>query len=123
MYSLPPIQFKRHHLWAASAIALVRGPLINIGIAIHFATTLFGWPLIELPWLTPLVIFITAFSLGIAWFKDIPDTRGDQIHGFKTLAVVWSRKSAFFSGKWLVGLAYLALSTYCVDDVWIGVKG
>lgn len=112
MYSLPPIQFKRHHLWAASAIALVRGPLINIGIAIHFATTLFGWPLIELPWLTPLVIFITAFSLGIAWFKDIPDTQGDQIHGFKTLAVVWSRKSAFFAGKWLVGLAYLALSTY-----------
>jgi homogentisate phytyltransferase/homogentisate geranylgeranyltransferase len=112
MYSLPPIQFKRHHIWAASAIALVRGPLINMGIAIHFATTLFGWPLISLPWLTPLVVFVTAFSLGIAWFKDIPDTQGDKIHGFKTLALVWSRERALKSGQWLVSLAYLFLAIY-----------
>jgi homogentisate phytyltransferase/homogentisate geranylgeranyltransferase len=112
MYSLPPIQFKRHHIWAASAIALVRGPLINMGIAIHFATTLFGWPLISLPWLTPLVVFVTAFSLGIAWFKDIPDTQGDKIHGFKTLALVWSRERALKSGQWLVSLAYLFLAIF-----------
>ena len=35
-YSAPPIRFKRYHIWAASAIALVRGPLVNIGIALHF---------------------------------------------------------------------------------------
>lgn len=112
MYSLPPIQFKRHHIWAASAIALVRGPLINMGIAIHFATALLGWPVISLPWLTPLVVFVTAFSLGIAWFKDIPDTQGDKIHGFKTLALVWSRERALKSGQWLVSLAYLFLSIF-----------
>ena len=112
MYSLPPIQFKRHHVWAASAIALVRGPLINVGIAIHFATRLFGWPLISLTWLTPLVVFVTAFSLGIAWFKDIPDTQGDKIHGFKTLALVWSRQKALKSGQWLVSMAYLFLSIF-----------
>ncbi|MBM3438316.1 MAG: homogentisate phytyltransferase [Bacteroidetes bacterium] len=112
MYSLPPIQFKRHHVWAASAIALVRGPLINVGISIHFATLLFDWPVVALPWLLPLTVFITAFSLGIAWFKDIPDTQGDQIHGFKTLALVWSRQKALSAGKWLVGLSYLILSLF-----------
>lgn len=112
MYSLPPIQFKRHHVWAASAIALVRGPLINVGIAIHFATVLFGWPVIALTWLTPLVVFVTAFSLGIAWFKDIPDTQGDKIHGFRTLALVWSRERALKSGQWLVSLAYLFLAIF-----------
>lgn len=112
MYSLPPIQFKRHHIWAASAIALVRGPLINIGIAVHFATTLYGWPLIALPWLFPLVAFISAFSLGIAWFKDIPDTQGDQLHGFKTLAIVLSKKQALRAGQFLVGGAYLTLSLF-----------
>ena len=110
LYSLPPIQFKRYHIWAASAIAIVRGPLINAGIAIHFATVLYGWPLIAMTWLVPLVIFVTAFSLGIAWFKDIPDTLGDEKFGFKTLAVVWSKSSAFKSGVILVSGAYLLMA-------------
>ena len=110
LYSLPPIQFKRYHIWAASAIAIVRGPLINAGIAIHFATVLYGWPLIAMTWLVPLVIFVTAFSLGIAWFKDIPDTIGDEKFGFKTLAVVWSKSSAFKSGVILVSGAYLLMA-------------
>jgi homogentisate phytyltransferase/homogentisate geranylgeranyltransferase len=110
LYSLPPIQFKRYHIWAASAIAIVRGPLINAGIAIHFATVLYGWPIIQMYWLAPLVVFVTAFSLGIAWFKDIPDTLGDEKFGFKTLAVVWSKSSAFKSGVVLVGTAYLLMA-------------
>jgi homogentisate phytyltransferase/homogentisate geranylgeranyltransferase len=110
LYSLPPIQFKRYHIWAASAIAIVRGPLINAGIAIHFATVLYGWPIIQMYWLAPLVVFVTAFSLGIAWFKDIPDTLGDEKFGFKTLAVVWSKSSAFKSGVVLVSTAYLLMA-------------
>jgi len=110
LYSLPPVQFKRYHIWAASAIAIVRGPLINAGIAIHFATVLYGWPVISMHWLMPLVLFVTAFSLGIAWFKDIPDTIGDEKFGFKTLAVVWSKSSAFKSGVVLVSAAYLLMA-------------
>ena len=36
-YSLPPIQFKKHHLPAALSITLVRGVLVNLGMALHFS--------------------------------------------------------------------------------------
>ena len=130
LYSLPPVQFKKYHIWAASAIAIVRGPLINVGIAIHFATLLYGpthllfylnrnWddslhmtviPITAMYWLPPLMIFVTAFSLGIAWFKDIPDTLGDEKFGYKTLAVVWNKKAAFTAGVSLVSVAYLFMT-------------
>lgn len=112
MYSLPPIQFKKHHVWAASAIALVRGPLINLGIAIHFAILLYGQIIASMGWLLPLVIFVTAFSLGIAWFKDIPDTQGDERYGFKTLALVWSKQKALNAGRALVVSAYIFMAMY-----------
>lgn len=120
MYSLPPIQFKKHHIWAASAIALVRGPLINLGIALHFSILLFGSILPTMSWLAPLVAFVTAFSLGIAWFKDIPDTEGDEQFGFKTLAVVWSKSKALRAGRFLVLSAYLFMAFYWLFiETWI----
>lgn len=112
LYSLPPVQFKKYHIWAASAIAIVRGPLINAGIAIHFSTMLYGWPVIWMGWLLPVILFVTAFSLGIAWFKDIPDTEGDEHFGHKTLALVWSKERAFRVGRNLVGSAYLFMACY-----------
>lgn len=120
MYSLPPIQFKKHHVWAASAIALVRGPLINLGVALHFSILLFGSILPSMSWLAPLVAFVTAFSLGIAWFKDIPDTEGDEQFGFKTLAVVWSKSKALRAGRFLVLSAYLFMAFYWLFiETWI----
>lgn len=124
-YSAPPIRFKRHHVWAASAIALVRGPLVNIGIGLHlieksqgYYTHLNFWENLLLKsvphwnWLIPISIFVTAFSLGIAWFKDLPDTEGDQQHHIKTLAVTAGKQRAFYSGFILVGLAYVFLLIY-----------
>ena len=124
-YSAPPIRFKRHHFWAASAIAIVRGPLVNIGIGLHlidktqgYYTHLNFWENLLLKsvphwnWLIPISIFVTAFSLGIAWFKDLPDTEGDQQHQIKTLAVAAGKKRAFYSGFILVSLAYVFLLAY-----------
>jgi len=117
-YSAPPIRFKRYHFWAASAIALVRGPLVNIGIALHFLfyftkTT----PSMEGAkdlvfffrygvWMIPLTVFITAFSLGIAWFKDLPDVEGDKNHQIGTLAVKIGQSTAFILGATVVSLGY-----------------
>ncbi len=117
-YSSPPIRFKRYHLWAASAIALVRGPLVNIGIALHFIFLLKGSNpnlknmlnlLTEFRygvWIIPLTVFITAFSLGIAWFKDLPDVQGDERHKINTLAVKAGKPLAFMLGVFIVSLAY-----------------
>lgn len=125
-YSAPPIRFKRYHIWAASAIALVRGPIVNVGIALHFLTqigqnTYFSdlgiARTLLIPaqffavgvWMIPLTLFITAFSLGIAWFKDLPDTAGDAEHEVGTLAVKKGKSWAFRLGVSVVSLAYLFL--------------
>jgi homogentisate phytyltransferase / homogentisate geranylgeranyltransferase len=105
-YSLPPLKFKKHHLGAAMAITVVRGILVNIGLHAHFVLELTG-SLAVYPQVIPLAIFTTGFSLGIAWFKDIPDTRGDAVFAFGTLAVLQGRRKAMVLGVVVVGFSYL----------------
>ncbi len=105
-YSLPPLKFKRHHFGAAMAISVVRGLLVNLGLHGHFVNELAGTITIH-PQIIPLTVFVTGFSLGIAWFKDIPDTHGDAVHAFGTLAVLQGRRIAFTLGATVVGVSYL----------------
>ena len=105
-YSLPPLKFKRNYLAAAAAISVVRGLLVNIGFYLHFRHELIGeWSFT--PAIIPLTVFVTAFSIGIALFKDIPDTAGDAEYKFGTLAVKNGRRSAFLIGVVVVSFAYL----------------
>ena len=107
-YSLPPLKLKRSHLAAASAIALVRGVLINLGFYWHFQHAFLHQYEFN-PFIGSLILFVVAFSLGIAWFKDIPDTRGDAEYSFQTLAVKTGRTGAFRAGLFVVSLAYLSV--------------
>ena len=105
-YSLPPLKFKRSHIMAAAAISVVRGLLVNIGFYMHFRHEITGeWSFT--PAIIPLTVFVTAFSLGIAWFKDIPDTEGDAVYQFSTLAVTSGRQRAFIAGVVIVSFAYV----------------
>jgi len=126
-YSVPPIQLKKHHLPAALAITVVRGILVNVGMFLHFsyATGQIGWQVIlaspfqiftnEL-WI--LTGFVVAFSIAIAWFKDLPDTLGDARYHFKTLALTFSPKVALFGGVFLVFSAYIfAMYRLFIADV------
>ncbi len=104
-YSLPPLKLKRSHLLAAAAISVVRGLLVNLGFYLHFRHEMTGdWALTSA--ILPLTVFVTAFSLGIAWFKDIPDTEGDAVYRFGTLAVTSGRQRAFMAGVIVVAFAY-----------------
>jgi len=106
-YSLPPILLKRHHVGAAFAITLVRGVLVNVGFYLHFRAALGGGDAMEVgPSILPLTAFVTLFSVGIAWFKDIPDTRGDAAFAFGTLAVRQGRTRALRWGMGVVAAAY-----------------
>ena len=116
-YSVPPIQLKRHHVPAAISITLVRGILVNIGMFLHFSyvsgsISLFQIqtdPILLIPeniWM--LTSFVVAFSVAIAWFKDLPDTDGDAQFRFNTLAIVYSPKMALYGGIALVSLAYIS---------------
>jgi len=104
-YSVPPIQLKQHHLPAALAITIVRGVLVNIGMAMHFAGSLQGNFQIQ-PVIYPLTIFISAFSLAIAWYKDLPDRAGDAHFGYRTFPILYSPKTALYAGAGFVMAAY-----------------
>lgn len=106
-YSLPTWKFKKHHAMAAISITVVRGILVNMGMMVHF---LHVWnpQVYELPFhIIPLTIFVVGFSLGIAWFKDIPDTVGDAEYKIKTLALTISPKKALNLGVLIVSLSYI----------------
>ncbi len=104
-YSVPPIQLKQHHLPAALAITIVRGVLVNMGMALHFSGMLEGGFKIE-PVIYPLTIFISAFSLAIAWYKDLPDRAGDAHFGYRTFPLLYSPKIALYLGAAFVMAAY-----------------
>ena len=107
-YSLPPLYLKQHHLPAALAITLVRGFLVNVGIFLHFQKTINGN--YDLPgYIWCLALFIMAFSIAIAWFKDLPDTAGDEKFHVRTLAVLYSKKNALLGGTAMVSVAYTAV--------------
>lgn len=125
-YSLPPLYLKQHHLPAALAITVVRGFLVNVGIFLHFQKTMQGN--YDIPghiWC--LAFFIMAFSIAIAWFKDLPDTEGDEKFHVRTLAVLYSKKNALSGGTLLVAAAYFAVLGwsffYAPKNVWYLVIG
>jgi len=105
LYSWKGVFLKKHHATAAMAITLVRGVLVNIGFYLHFAgfTQLALLP--DAIWL--LAVFISLFSLGIAWFKDIPDMAGDAEASIGTLALKAGATRAFKLGTYTVATGYL----------------
>lgn len=118
-YSLPPLSLKKHHLPAALAITIVRGFLVNIGGFYVFNTVINqSTQIIEPVWL--LTFFIIAFSIAISWFKDMPDTEGDAKYQIKTLAILYSQKTALIAGTCLVGIAFIMLIYYYSINYFIG---
>lgn len=129
-YSVPPIQLKKHHLPAAIAITTVRGLLVNLGMFLHFSYAsgqfsleqIMQSPLALIPYqIWMLTSFVVAFSIAIAWFKDLPDTEGDAQFKFNTLAIVYSPKAALYGGVFLIGLAYFITIfwSFLVDDTFL----
>ncbi|MGZ3866342.1 MAG: homogentisate phytyltransferase [Bacteroidia bacterium] len=105
-YSMPPVYLKRHHITAALAITSVRGFVINVGGFIVFNGLVNKSD--EFPVnMMVLTVFILLFSVVIAWFKDLPDIDGDSQYDIKSLAIMYSPKTAFLWGNALIILAYL----------------
>lgn len=122
LYSIPPVRLKKYHFWAATAIAIVRGPLVNLGIYIHFFITTHGLPITLNSEIILLTFIITAFSVGIAWFKDIPDYEGDKKFNINTLTVKLSKKKTLNLGLILVSSAYLISIIYAFYPEFFGLN-
>ncbi len=105
-YSMPPLYLKKHHLTAALSIIFVRGILINLGGFLVFNYIVNKSVNVPID-VKILTAFIIVFSVVISWFKDIPDMEGDSKFQIKTLAIVYTPKSVFVLGTFLVTLTYL----------------
>jgi len=120
-YSLPPLKLKQHHLPAALSITLVRGFLVNVGMFLHFQHFIFHTYILP-GYVWCITFFIMAFSIAIAWFKDLPDTEGDNQFNIKTLAVLYSRKNALRGGTILVSAAYLYMLYWAYAANYLNTK-
>jgi homogentisate phytyltransferase/homogentisate geranylgeranyltransferase len=105
-YSWKSVFLKSHHTTAAAAITLVRGILVNVGFYLVFSGLGFHPEYIPAEiWL--LVVFISLFSLGIAWYKDIPDVGGDSAAKIGSLAIRAGVLKTFKIGTYTVASAYV----------------
>ena len=109
LYSYKDVYFKKHHFTAAMAILVVRGVLVNVGFYLFFKFGNFDidqTPIII--WV--LTLFVVLFSLGIAWFKDIPDRKGDSTLKIQSLVIRYGVRRAFNLGTATVLVGYAAVS-------------
>jgi homogentisate phytyltransferase/homogentisate geranylgeranyltransferase len=105
-YSMPPFHLKRHHVSAALCITTVRGLLLNAGGFLVFNHIVNGE--VHLPQnVKILTLFVVAFSVVIAWFKDLPDVEGDAKFNIRTFALQYSPRAALIAGNVLVSMAYI----------------
>jgi homogentisate phytyltransferase / homogentisate geranylgeranyltransferase len=114
-YSLPPLRLKRFAVWAALSIALVRGPLVNVGVYAALSARLFGPTPVAVPaqvW--ALAAFVGLFSLGIAVAKDVPDVAGDRRFAIGSLAVRAGPAVAFLVARLLLSAAYVGVCALAV---------
>ncbi len=105
-YSCPPLYWRKHHLPAALSIAVVRGLMVNLGGYWVFNSIINDENSFSTD-IQILCLFITLFSIVIAWFKDLPDMKGDAIHKIKSVALLYTPKGAVIAGHVLLIPAYL----------------
>lgn len=116
VYSLPPIRLKRFPFWAAFCIVAVRSLIVNLLLFAHLA----NWQqsIRDLPtaiWLLTAVMF--AFSVAIAWFKDLPDLKGDKQYGVHTLPVRIGRRRVLVYGSMVLIFVLLAAGRYALAQL------
>jgi homogentisate phytyltransferase / homogentisate geranylgeranyltransferase len=103
-YSLPPTRLKRFPLAAALSIAVARGVIANLGLALHYQAQL-GGPL-PAQTLGLLGLFFFGFGLVIAIYKDIPDDDGDRMHAIETFTTRLGKRRALNIGRAVLTICY-----------------
>jgi homogentisate phytyltransferase/homogentisate geranylgeranyltransferase len=109
VYSLEPFRLKRSALWAAACIASVRGVVVNLLVFLHFSGAPLALPAIP-PRIWALTSVVLGISLVIAWYKDIPDIRGDREFGIWTLSVKLGPRRVVVLGGALLTACYVLIS-------------
>lgn len=106
LYSLPPVRFRRFPLWAALGIAVSRGVVANLGVALHFHRGMERGTPFPLGTVLLVSAFYFCFCLVIALYKDIPDLPGDRLHGIRTYSITWGPRRVFDTGRAILAAGY-----------------
>lgn len=104
-YSLPAVRLKRFPVWAALSIAVARGLLANLGVALHFHLS-FGSP-IPTTALAVLGVFFFGFAIVIALYKDLPDIIGDRAFAIETFTTRLGPQRVLLIGQLVLTVCYL----------------
>jgi homogentisate phytyltransferase / homogentisate geranylgeranyltransferase len=120
-YSSPPLRLKRFPALAAASISVVRACVVNLGVYLHFASSLGGRPeLSPIPdSIVALTLFVLPFSFAIAVLKDVPDAEGDRRFRIGTFTVRLGARAAFRMGMAALVAGYLGMAIagpLLVDD-------
>ena len=129
-YSSPPLRLKRFPALAAASISVVRACVVNLGVYLHFASSLGGRPgLSAIPdSIVALTLFVLPFSFAIAVLKDVPDAEGDRRFRIGTFTVRLGARTAFRMGMAALVAGYLGMAIagpLLVDDAsgWVLAVG
>ncbi|NNJ12316.1 homogentisate phytyltransferase [Chloroflexales bacterium ZM16-3] len=104
IYSLPPMRLKRRPIPAAISIAIARGLLSNLGLALHYSQVFAVRP--PLITLALVGIFFFGFGLVIAIYKDIPDLSGDKMHQIETFTTRMGPRRVLGLGRAILSVCY-----------------
>ncbi len=103
-YSLPPIRLKKFPFWAALCIFTVRGAVVNLGLYLHFTSSL---SIPRAVW--ALTTFVIVFTVAIAIFKDIPDLEGDRQYQISTFTIALGQERVFNLARWVITVCYVGM--------------
>ena len=111
-YSSPPLRLKRFPAAAAASISVVRACVVNVGVYLHFASSLGGLGEVSpLPGpIIALTLFVLPFSFAIAVLKDVPDAEGDRRFRIATFTVRLGPSAAFRIGMAALTVGYLGMA-------------
>eukprot|EP01043_Picozoa_sp_COSAG02_P020738 COSAG02_NODE_1030_length_15077_cov_36.210119_2_plen_171_part_00 len=112
---LPGLRWKKYPVLAAGCILSVRSVIVQVGFFSHLQERLPS----PVPWqhcapITFSVAFIFAFSVVIAFFKDLPDVAGDEAAGVRTMAVRIGVGTIFNGCVTALALNYAGAVLYCI---------
>ncbi|GJW20782.1 homogentisate phytyltransferase 1, chloroplastic-like protein [Tanacetum coccineum] len=104
---LPWLRWKRFPFTAAFYMLINRALVVPIGYYLHMQKSIHGGSALLSRPILFAVGMLSAFSISIIFFKDIPDIEGDRMHGIKSLAIKLGEKQVFWICIWILEIAYV----------------
>ncbi|KAL7597633.1 hypothetical protein Lser_V15G23602 [Lactuca serriola] len=103
---LPLLRWKRFPYTAVLYMINSRALCIPLGYYMHVKNAIKGRVVVLSMRHLFSIAMLFVFSIVLILFKDIPDIKGDEMHGIKSLASQIGPERMFWSCVWFLGVAY-----------------